>query len=347
MKRVLLLLLLVCLSTTTLSGTGNVLYFNNIARPMGMGGAFTAVEDSLQTHLYNPAAAEFTWTSRLQWSTTFDLIRALYIFIMLLDNVQTANGDDVKAMAFLALVLSTANISLTSDTFFFKLNFMDQLISQGPDYPMYSSSFTMGIKFRGFLTGFQTGVTGHLYNLFSPGLPQGHSVSWGLFYRSRPDSPFSLGLFYFHASDDMPWVRKPFEQVLNNTFNFGAAYEFPGRYTLAFDLRNINNFNLDAYLQPHLGLEKVFALGNPEKNHATLALRVGTYWDSETEELGYSGGFDFRYYFRENTFGGRLLRALRRSGYLYVSWTLTREENVATYDRILRENHIISVGAVF
>lgn len=347
MKKTVLILVLLFTLSASLSAANNVLYFNNIARPMGVGGAFTSVQDSLQAHLYNPAAVWFSDQGRTDFNISFDLIRGLYIFLVLLDASDgNLDKDGLYAVTFLSLLFSTANVSWSSDRWFFKINFLDQLITQGPEFPMYSTSATVAYKFKGPLTGFQTGITGHLYNIGSTSLPQGNSFSWGLFYRPGDRSPFSLGLFYFQASDDLPFIRRPFEQIMSRTFNFGAAYEFPGRFTLSFDLRNISNFGLDAYLQPHFGLEKIFIIGENDGLPMTVALRAGTYYDSETSEVGYSGGIDYRIYFGRNSFASGM-RGLRNPGYFYFSYSFTKEENVPSLNRILRYNHILSFGISF
>ena len=345
MKKILFVMIALVVLSGHLAAENNVLFFNNIARPMGMGGAYTGVQDSLQCHFYNPAAVEFAPGREMDFHISLDLIRGLYIFIMMADaaDIEFDDDDTVWGLVLVSAMLSTANVSFANDRWFFKINFLDQLITQGPDFPMYSTSATVAYKFSGALTGFQTGVTGHLYNLASSSLPQGYSISWGLFYRPADRSPFSFGLFYFHASDDMPYIRKPFEQVLNNTFNFGAAYEIVENLVLSFDLRNINNFNRDAYLQPHLGIEKVFVMGSTDRDYLTLSLRAGTYWDSETEEVGYSGGFDFRYNFPR----GRMQSAFRmpnNPGYIYCSYSFTKEEGVPSLGKMLKINHILSVG---
>ena len=344
MKKIILALIILAVSEGALTAEGNVLYFNNIARPMAMGGAYAGVQDSLLAHLYNPAAVDFASGRKMEFHISLDLIRALYIFILLSDSVDYDVDDDaLYGMILVSAMFSTANISVANDRWFFKLNFLDQLITQGPDFPMYSSSATIAYKFKGPLTGFQTGVTGHIYNIGSTSLPQGYSITWGLFYRPADRSPFSFGLYYFHASDDMPYIRKPFEQVLNNTFNAGVTYELVENLTLSFDLRNINNFNRDAYLQPHLGIEKVFVLATKGQQYLTLALRAGTYWDSETEEVGYSGGFDVRYNFTEGRMQSNF-RMPNKPGYIYCSYSFTKEDDVPALNKTLKINHIISIG---
>jgi len=345
MKKIIMVLAGV-IFTAHLAAKQNVLYFNNIARPMGMGGAYAGVQDSLQTHFYNPAAADFPSRPEIEFHASLDLVRALYIFLLMLD----AQGEDPRTdedallgMGVLSAVLSTANLSFANNRCYVKINFLDQLIIQGPDFPMYSTSATVAYKFKGALTGFQTGVTGHLYNIGSKSLPHGYSISWGLFYRPADRSPFSFGIFYFHVSDDMPYVRKPFEQVINNTFNIGAAYELIEHLTLSFDLRNINNFNRKAYLQPHLGIEKIFAAEINHRRYLSLAIRFGTYWDSDPEEVGYSGGFDLRYHFSRGGLQRRFLLP-NNPGYFYCSYSFTREDDVVARDRTLKINHIISIG---
>lgn len=340
-------LLLILLTGQAYTSEHNLLYFNNIARPMGMGGAYSAVQDSLLSHLYNPGAIKFP--DKPRWNVSFDLTRAFYILGLVTEDIADDTSEYVLGALFIGSFLcSVANISYSTDTWFFKINLLDQLISQGPDFPMYSTSANIGLKFRGALTGFQTGISGQIYNLFSTSLPQGYSISWGLFYRPDGDrSPFSLGLFYFHASDDLPWIRRPYEQIMNNTFNLGAAYRVSDTLTLSFDLRNINNFNLDAYYQPHIGIEKNFLLKNKyNQKKMALSLRAGAYYESDLNQMGVSGGIDFRIYFDESA-TLKNNRQLKTSRYFYVSYTLTREENVPAYDRALTYNHIAAAGLVF
>ncbi len=347
MKKIAIILILLVLITGSLFSESNILYFNNITRPMGMGGAYTAVQDSLLSHFYNPAAVDFSQEGKNDFSVSFDLIRMINVLITIADtsDIDWDNEDEVSGVLLASLALSTANLAWTSDTWFFKVNILDQLITQGPDFPMYSTSITLAYKFKGALRGFQTGFTGHLYNIGSPSLPQGYSTTWGLFYRS-PNSSFSLGLFYFHASDDMPYIRKPFEQIFNNAFNVGIAYELYQHLTLSFDLRNISNFNQEAYFQPHFGIEKTIIFKGSEKEYLSIDLRAGTYYDSETKEVGYSWGVDLRYNFAKSNLRN-MYRESNNSGYIYLSYSLTKEEKVVSLYKTLDQNHIISIGITF
>lgn len=347
MKKILLLLLLMGLTDNAFSRSFNILYANNSARPLGMGGAFAAVQDSMQTHLYNPAAFA-TVTNHRQWDFSYNIA-----YWYLYENIAHAYGgeskmNDLQSTAAVsgAMALAVDNATLTIGNWFFKLNFFTQLITQGTDFPMHSSSATLGYRFTGILTGLQAGITGHLYNPYYRSMPHGASISCGLFYRFRPASPFSLGLLFFHVSDNMPWVREPFERLMNNSLNLGAAFELPRRFTLSVDLRYLNNFDRHTWFQPHLGLEKTISLGRAKWTHWVLTCRTGIWNDPFANSIGFSGGLDFHFY-SLSTLSQSYHIHLSPNPCFFITYTLSRQENAAAYGGSLTLNHVIAAGFQF
>jgi hypothetical protein len=316
------------------AASDSVIYFNNTARPLGMGGAFTAAVDENHNHLYNPAATWFPEDNTVKVSWSFDAVRGLYIAIKLAEEWDFSGEDSWQGYLMSVILLSTSQIRIDNRNVQFKFNFMDQLITPGMRYPMYVSSFTGSYRFTGLLRGFQVGATGHMYNLFNSADPFGLGYSVGVHYHSQGHtSPFTIGAFYFHAPDNLPNIRSPFERIQNNTFNIGATYEMFRQYTLSFDLRNISNYSIVEIAQPHIGLEKVFKLRNPGEVPTTLGVRVGAYWNSDSNAVGRSLGFSFRKYFHS-------FEEKARPGYFYADYSYTKEEHLW----LTENNHIISIG---
>ncbi len=343
--KVLAVFIFLFIYTVPVTASDNVIYFNNSSRPLGMGGAFTAVADEQRNHLYNPAATVFHNSEKFQTAITLDGIRFVYVFAKMLesynDSGTTLEEEEIGAALFTAMILSTSQLLAGNRYFQIKLNVIDQMLVNGLEYPMYSTSVTAVAKLYGIFYGFQIGVTGHLYNLGSID-QEGAGFSWGIFYRPYNRSPFSLGLFYFSVDKELAFIRKPFERIQNNTLNAGITYEILEQLTLNFDLRNINNIKLKNYYQPHIGLELVFPRNTSEFEGYRVELRGGTYYDSEPKSQGYSFGFNIKVYMDEGHLN-QVFQNKKEGSYFYLGYSFTTEENVYPS----KNNHIISIGGTF
>lgn len=347
MKRLPIALLILLSTFTSLAAANdhNVLFFNNIARPLGMGGAYTAVPDFDHNHLYNPAAVAFPRSEGMKFSWSFDLIRSLYFLIELADSSSLSSGDDIEWLIGLSLILGTSQLAVCNQYFALKFNPLEQLPTKAADgFPMHVSTFSLSFRLSGPLRGFQLGSALQLYNLFKgDGSPSGIGFSGGLYYRPRDLSPFSFGIYYFTAEKQVVDIRRPFERILNKTFNAGAAYKIPGLVTLSFDLRNLNRYDEGNYLQPHLGVEKMIMGSGSDAEYWALILRGGGYYNSSIDSAGYSFGVGFRLggdglpnYSRIDSFD-------HRRGYFHFAYSLTAEPKADPP----RYNHIISLGMNF
>lgn len=344
-RATLALLVLTVIAGALPAADHNILFFNNIARPLGMGGAYTAVPDFDHNHLYNPAAAALPRTQKLAVSWSADLIRSLYFLIALADRADFSSDDDTEALVAVSLLLGTSQVAVCNEYFALKFNPLEQLPSKAADgFQMHVTTFSLTLAPKGVLSGFQLGASLQIYNLFKADEALGGiGFSAGLYYRSRENSPFSFGIYYFSVEDKIADIRRPFERILNNTLNAGAAYKIPGLVTLSFDLRNLNRYDEGNYLQPHVGIEKMILGSANDNDYWALILRGGGYYNSSIDSAGYSLGVGFRLgadglpnYRKEDTYDAR-------RGYFHFAYTMTSEPKADPP----RWNHIISLGMNF
>jgi len=250
-----------------------------VARPLGMGGAFTAVNDDLAALLYNPA--NFTLYQDYR-------ARRLTIFLNPVAPIVTLQKPEAlfgrayitweEAAAVAAMLVKGMTLSLGS--FEFGALFGEQ--SPQPEHFSAQRVFDA----NGFLD--------NQYSILAMRMRVAERVSLGgslgLYYRSevergrrwgvgtsygvqvRPSRRVAVGVSYFTFPQMAPGYREAIERIVDGGVNLGVSVQSKFGTTIAVDFRNLGDENAAAgelMREAHLGVEQVLL--------AHLALRAGVF----------------------------------------------------------------------
>jgi len=249
------------------------------ARPLAMGGAFTAIEDDIAAIAYNPAALSLYKVEKPARFTFFLNPVSPVLAALNKDDLYTGEGSTVDdALLTLGLLVKAATFSLGA------LHLAVVLGEEGLNLPV-----TVMRDEPVQLSGFRQNHT----HSFAGKVNLGGRVYLGgaanLFYESRPDSPLQrhsgwgisygvilkaekglmFGVSYVNMPDSLQSFRIPFERLVDEAVNVGISYRLFKGTLLSLDVRNLGEEQNMAVREFHFGVEQVFL--------SHVALRAGFY----------------------------------------------------------------------
>ncbi len=250
-----------------------------VARPLGMGGAFTAVNDDLAALLYNPASFALYQDYRAR---RFTLFLNPVAPIVALQKPETLFGRVYitweEAAAVAAMLVKGMTLSLGS------FEFGALFGEQSPQPERFSAQRVFDAN----------GYLDNQYNILAMRMRVAERVSLGgslgLYYRSevergrrwgvgtsygvqvRPSRRVAVGVSYLTFPQMAPGYREALERIVDGGVNLGVSVQSKFGTTVAVDFRNLGDENAatgELMREAHLGIEQVLL--------AHLALRAGVF----------------------------------------------------------------------
>ncbi|MDZ7262520.1 MAG: hypothetical protein ONB05_10500 [candidate division KSB1 bacterium] len=218
------------------------------ARPVAMGGAFTAIIDDLPAIDYNPACFNLYDFEKEHRLTFF--INPMAPVVALREQIESSKNNQeitrtellkslsllIKAMVFsfrpLDVGVLLSEESLTPPT---RLE-RKQFFSAEPFWNNNSHSVVARLKLARQVS---LGLVGTRFSAEdSMKTIQGWSLNYGVLLRS--DNSFSLGVVYISLPQKLPHYRTPLEKMVDDTINLGLSYQLSPVLILSMDVRNIS-----------------------------------------------------------------------------------------------------------
>lgn len=263
-------------------------------RALGMGGAYTSIQDDLSSGLYNPASFRVNAArDERQFRIFFNPVGCAAAFDEF-NKYDLEYGKDSKLTggeALRAASLLLKGMVFTTSIADFGLAF-NEAVLQNDSLNVLGDRFisTESITRESFNSAFvnlkiaptiSLGLTGSIYRLRE----EDHDVyrngySFGVLV--EPSPKMEVGLAYFYTPEEFSDSRLNLEHLDGGTVTGGVSYYPQPGTVLSFDVRNPNNEDQAASLEIHSGAE--YTIGN------RLALRAGYYRKKDTEDDVFSFG---------------------------------------------------------
>lgn len=262
------------------------------ARPLAMGGAYTAVEDDIFSASYNPATLSFYQYDK-DHRLTFYLnpiapVAAIHQNFRAQQDEAEAEVSAVDVLKSTALLLKS--IAFTGSYIDLALVFHEQILDQGEllqQKQFFENRDIWKNSYHSFLTRIKLaervslGFSGSLYvNRINNQTQQDMGFSYGILI--KPSSNLNVGLAYVDFPKNIPDIRMPLERLSDETMNIGVSYRPTSTTLLAFDFRNLTEDSRKTVREAHFGFEQnIFSI---------IALRGGYYKERFSDNHVFSGG---------------------------------------------------------
>jgi hypothetical protein len=232
------------------------------ARPMAMGGAFTAVADHLPALLYNPANFSLYRDPRVTRLTVFfnplGFAAALHQPEQLYGSEKLGSRELASAVELLVRGMAVGNRS-----FQFAV-----LIGEEAPSPAISNRQEL-LSVRGYPSN-QYGLATARFR-FAERVAIGGSVA--IYYQDGPagrewdigssygvtllsSSQIRIGVSYWSFPESMADYRMQLERIVHEAVNLGIAYQAPFGLLLAMDIRNLGEETRLPVRELHFGIEQ-------------------------------------------------------------------------------------------
>jgi hypothetical protein len=224
------------------------------ARPVAMGGAFTAVRDDLAALDFNPAA--FTLDHSGDGLRVQAFVNPLGPWLAVKNRRVTTDGTVPVGLCLRGIGLSAGRIdvgillgeeSLSDDA---RLKRNDLFDASG--YPDQRNA-TLGVSFA-LTQRASLGVAGEWFIR-----DKWNNVRFGYRYGLilQPRANIAVGLFYMELPDTVRNGRSVLENIPDGSLNIGVSVE-PWRFLrFSLDIRNVSDEDKSSIREPHAGLELI------------------------------------------------------------------------------------------
>ncbi len=234
---------------------------NTRVRSIGMGGAFTAIEDDLNSISYNPAT--FTLFNRSD-SRRFSIFFNPILPVVALEQAErfdpTMNSTEkvFNSLKYIVQGVTYSNSFLDAGLLLNEERFLvkdSNYFFDGMDYKdNVFHSLILNFKLS---TQANFGVSGSFVQNKEEGdLNESMMISYGLLI--RPSLRYQVGITFFDMSNDIRSARRKFERFADESLNIGMAFfPFEGS-VLSIDARNVTESDDDktfALQEFHFGAE--------------------------------------------------------------------------------------------
>jgi hypothetical protein len=282
------LLFLFILPLNVFSQTNRFFTLSNVkARPLAMGGAFTAVEDDLAAIEFNPAGYFLS-----------EDVDSKHIHLFLNPVSPFVGGfkrDDLFIDNDLQLDDVLLSLSLLLKSFSLTLNRFQLGVLLGEESLYLPAAFPRdGLnKISGFQQNHRHSIIGRLKLadkvsvggtasfMFgsTPGAAEERRSDVGFSYGIllKPERGLSIGVSFVNLPDSLRQHRLPLEGMVDESVNIGISYELFTKTLFSLDVRNLGEEQRDAIREFHLGVEQVLL--------SQVALRAGYFIKNSDEEV--------------------------------------------------------------
>ena len=287
------ILLLINFVTVGFAQESSFLTFSTTkARPLAMGGAYTAVEDDIFSASYNPATLSFYRFDK-DYRLTFYL-NPIASTAAIHQDYQAQQNDEASGFSTVDVLKSTAlfvkSIAFTGKYLDMALVFHEQILDENNLFKQKKFFENCDIwknSYHSFLTRIKLaervslGFSGSLYvNKIDNQTQQDMGFSYGILL--KPSTKLNVGLAYVDFPKNIPDIRMVLERMSDETMNIGVSYRPTSSTLLAFDFRNLTEDKRKAVREAHFGFEQnVFSI---------IALRGGYYKERFSDNHVFSGG---------------------------------------------------------
>jgi hypothetical protein len=250
-----------------------------VARPLGMGGAFTAVNDDLAALLYNPASFTLYQDYRAHRLTVF-LNPVAPVIALQKPEALFGRAYFTWEETAAAAAMLVKGMTLSLGSFEFGALFGEQ----SPQPERFSAPRVFDAN----------GYLDNQYNILAMRMRVAERVSLGgslgLYYRSdvergrrwgigtsygvqvRPSRRVAVGVSYITFPQMAPAYREEVERIVDGGVNFGVSVQSQFGTTVAVDFRNLGDENAatgELMREAHLGVEQILL--------SHFALRAGIF----------------------------------------------------------------------
>jgi hypothetical protein len=252
-----------------------------VARPLGMGGAFTAVDDDLAALLYNPASFSLYKDHRTNVGRVTLFLNPVAP-VVALQQPSALFGRSYFTWEEVAAIIGMLIKGMTLSLSHFEVSAL--LGEQSPQPERFSTPQIFDAH----------GYLDNHYNILAARMHMAERVSLGgsigLYYSSdeqrgrkwgvgtsygvlmRPGRDVSVGVSYITLPEMQRDYREDLERIVSGALNFGMSVRFKFGATVAADIRNLGEEKAvtgELIREAHLGLEQILL--------PHIALRAGLF----------------------------------------------------------------------
>jgi len=274
--------------------------FNLKSRPLAMGGAFTSVEDDLESIGFNPGTFSLYKNPKDFRITFFFNSAAPFVAYKYKSNDQdnfNKKLDAWEAAAFLvkAFVVTGKFINVgfifgEESTDNIHHHYTQKWLNYNDIWDNSTSTFFISLKLAERLS---LGVSGILYHTREDDvLKQGIGYSYGILL--KPNNKLNVGLSYMDFPDNTSEAHSYLMRHGDETMNIGLSLKPISSMIFSVDVRNLTEENKNNVREFHIGFEQsLFKIA---------AIRLGYYRERFTSYKNYSFGvglIDTNLFFRD------------------------------------------------
>ncbi|KAA3602983.1 MAG: hypothetical protein DWQ06_05835 [Calditrichaeota bacterium] len=265
-KKILAFLLLLC--SFAQAETRFVNISSSIARPLGMGGAFGAVQDGVAAIFYNPASfTTFKSDNEDYEKQAFTFIANPIAPIIVTKDYKKFGsdtdfkvGDGIRTLTYFvkSLIFSTRRIKggfiFNEESFYAKEKFGNDSFLNSEHFD-FATSTTAFVNFS-IAQKVKLGVSASQYSIRNEKGAEkvdGLSFSYGVFL--KPNKRYNFGITFHSLSDSVKVLEERVKRLADNSLNISYAYIFIKNLNLAAELKNLTAETGAAARELHLGIE--------------------------------------------------------------------------------------------
>ncbi len=263
-------------------------WFNSNVRALSMGGASTSIIDDIPAALYNPAAFTlFRQPKSFRITPFLNPVLALSSYRNdsqdFTERVSTMQMCRSASLALKALFVSIhhldAGVILNERMYARSFNGTDFFsVESNKAWEYGASTFVASLKIahRAMIGAnatyyYHPDVSNHRRRL---------GFSYGVLV--QPSDRLNVGLSYIDLPEMASSFRSEFDRLADETMNIGISWYPTGSTTIALDVRNLTEEDVENVREVHIGLEQTI--------FSVIALRGGLYKERFTEHHHYSLG---------------------------------------------------------
>ena len=261
------------------------------ARPLAMGGAFTAVEGDLAAINFNPAAFSLFEVKKSKRFTFF--LNPVAPIIGTIENKMLFQGSGSKIDDYLfslGLLLKSISLSLGSIDFSFLLSeeslnlpdtFVDEKFFRVSGFRQnHSHTFAARLKLADRVSlGGSASVLFGSQEADPLKRERGFGFSYGILL--KPEKGLNIGVSFFNMPDSLKEFRLQSERIVDESVNVGVSYQPFSGTLLSLDVRNLGEEGSEAVREFHFGFEQVI--------FSHIAIRGGFFLKGDGDNV-FSGG---------------------------------------------------------
>jgi hypothetical protein len=249
------------------------------ARPIGMGGAFTAIDDDLAALLYNPANFSLYQDQRTKRLTLF--FNPIAPIVALHAPEELFGRSRItweEALAAVGLFIKGMTLSLAP--FEFGALFGEQApdTEMLPQHRVFDAQEYIDNQYNIFGVRMhiaeRVSLGGSIGLYYSRQKQQGREWGIGASYgvQVRPARQVLVGVSYINVPDKLPKYREEIERIVDGGVNLGISFHSKFGTTISADIRNLGEEKASSgelIREAHIGLEQIL--------FSHFALRTGVF----------------------------------------------------------------------